>query len=113
MRTTVLSILAALSVSVAGTPAVADPVSITATSTVHFDDLDLTNPADLAKLEKRVDRAVRILCGSRLNQAINAAEARAQCRESAQRSAHEEIARVLGDEQRRALATLSEARSND
>jgi UrcA family protein len=113
MRTTVLSIVAALSLGVAGTPAAADSVTVTATSTVQFDDLDLSNPADLAKLERRIGQAVRALCGPRVYLSALNSDAREQCRESARRSANEEFARVLEEDQRRVLAALSEVRSTD
>lgn len=105
--------LAALSLGFAGAPAMADTVTVTATAEVQVDDLDLSDPADVAKLERRISRTARALCGQRLSQALNVAEAREQCRQSAQRSAHEELARVLGDEQRQAQVALSDSRSND
>ena len=113
MRKIIIPALAAFSLGISATPATADTVTVTATASVNFDDLDLTNPSDLAKLEKRIGRTVRALCGRRVSGALNVAEAREQCRESAQRSANEELARVLGDEQHEALAALSDARSND
>jgi UrcA family protein len=112
MRITIVSILAALSLSSAAMPATADTVTVTATSQVHFEDLDLANPADIAKLEKRVEQAVRTLCSRRPSSAINVREAREQCRESARRSANEELARVLGGDHP-ALASLSEGKSDD
>jgi len=114
MQKTIISVLAALSLGVLGTPASAGTVTVTATAPVQVDDLDLSNPADRAKLEKRIARAVRELCGQRVSRwaALNAVEAKEQCRESAQRSANEELARVLNDEQPEALA-LSGTRPND
>jgi len=110
MRTTILTILGALSLSAAGTPAGAQPTGVTTVKTsVQIGDLDLSNPADLARLESRVNRAVRTLCGPR----VDGERARRECRESARRSATEQLAAVLDEEQSRVLAVLSEVRSSD
>ena len=110
MRTTASSILAALALTVAGTPVGAKPAAITIVSTtVEVDDLDLSDPADLARLETRIGRAVQRLCGQR----VYGEEAKQECRESARRSANEQLAGVLDEEQSRVLAALSEVRSRD
>ena len=57
MRKSIITVLAALTVSVAA-PAAAEEASVT----VAFGDLDLTDPAGVATLESRIAAAVEEVC---------------------------------------------------
>ena len=57
MRKSIITVLAALSASIA-TPAAAETASVT----VNFEDLDLTSPAGVATLDQRIAEAVEEVC---------------------------------------------------
>jgi UrcA family protein len=52
----------ALAALLAGTPAFATAPTEAPTKTVSYSDLDLAKPADLARLERRISGASRVVC---------------------------------------------------
>jgi UrcA family protein len=61
---------------------------------VHFDDLDLTHPSGLARLETRVKMAVRSICASGGRDA-RAFQAERQCRAEALDKGRAQVAAVV------------------
>lgn len=87
----ITSALTALSLAVIATPASAETTSVE----VRFADLNLSNPAGMAVLERRVDRAIERVCGHD-SRPLYKVVAQQQCAQEAKASASEQIARITG-----------------
>lgn len=81
--------LAALSLASASTPASAEPVSVE----VEYTDLNLSDPAGLAALDRRIERAISRVCGDRPRQ-LSEVRLQQRCAAAARASANEQVARV-------------------
>jgi UrcA family protein len=93
MRKINISVVAALSLAVVATPAVAETMSIT----VPYSDLDLSSPAGMATLQARVDAAAKRICGRAEVRRISDATDHDNCVRQTQASVSIEIARVTGN----------------
>jgi len=81
-------ILLALPLLLAGAaPAAGLPGQATVTSTVRFDDLDLSSAEGKAQLERRLSRAVSSMCRPSGRLTLSEGEARNACLETARASA--------------------------
>jgi UrcA family protein len=77
-------IAAAVAASIAPVAATAGQQDIN--RTVNVSDLDLSNPADRARAERRINAAVRSLCEGNGARSVAARTAEAACREQAMAS---------------------------
>ena len=78
------SISAALLLAAA--PALAAPAPGNSSETVSYADLNLASPAGIAALDRRIDRAVRRVCGASHPADLNTGFQVRQCRVTAYRS---------------------------
>ena len=91
MRNIIVPALAALSLAAVPTPSSAETVSID----VEYADLNLSNEAGMAALERRIERAIERICGDdNARQTFRLREQR-RCAAQAKASANEQIARIV------------------
>ena len=93
---TIPAVLAALAAATAAAPAAAQDQS----RVVRHGDLDLSRPADEAKLRKRVALAVEAVCGSYAGVRPDDVGEVSACRRRAEAGAEVRIARRLGERAR-------------
>lgn len=74
--------IALLALVLASTPALAQPPA----GTVRYSDLDLSTPNGVARLDRRIDRAVAQLCGSAFPTDLNARAEVDRCRTETMKS---------------------------
>jgi UrcA family protein len=89
MRKPIVTVLAALAVSVAGAvpAAAADEVTVS----VVFDDLDLAAPAGSAALDRRIDAAVKEVCAKPDIRNLKAMTAWEECKATARLGALDQL----------------------
>jgi UrcA family protein len=83
--------LALLAVVLGSTPILAQPPA----GTVRISDLDLATPAGVAKLDRRIDRAVAQLCGAAFPTDLNGRAQIDSCRAETMKSVTDRRAMLL------------------
>jgi UrcA family protein len=91
MRKSIVTVLAALAVSAAATPAAAEEFE-RASVTVSFADLDLTKPAGVATLQSRIRTAVKQVCSKVEPRLLRGQIAWEQCKADSLADAMEQLA---------------------
>ena len=90
----IATMLLAAAMGLAG-PAATDPIEVEAprSATVRIGDLDLSQPTDLRRLQRRLDIAIEEVCGSYANVVdLSAQDDTTRCRIGAARSAATQLA---------------------
>jgi len=83
--------IALLALVLASAPALAQPTA----GTVRYSDLDLATPAGVAKLDRRIDRAVARLCGAAYPTDLNGRAQVDSCRAETMKSVSDRRATLL------------------
>jgi UrcA family protein len=83
--------LVLLALAFASAPALAQPPA----GTVRVSDLDLATPAGIAKLDRRIDRAVVQLCGTAFPADLNGQAQVDSCRAATMKSVSDQRAMLL------------------
>lgn len=91
MRKSIVTVLAALAVSAAATPAAAEEFE-RASVVVSFADLDLTKPAGVATLQSRIRTAVNQVCSKVEPRILRGQIAWEQCKADSLADAMEQLA---------------------
>ena len=103
MRKSIVTVLAALTASIAAAPAAATGVTVT----VSYADLDLADPAGMAALEERIAAAVDTVCSKVEPRRLRGLIAWEQCKAASLADAMEQLAEVV-PARNMALAASSE-----
>jgi UrcA family protein len=110
MHKIIVSTLAAFGLSVlASTPAHAEETTVE----VRFSDLNLTTERGIDRLNGRIKTAARMVCGEFDPRNLARARSWRQCRRAAEQSASTEMARVIENQQRFALASMPQRAGSD
>lgn len=91
MRKSIVTCLAALAVSAAFAAPAAAAEAVTASIAVPYGDLDLTVPADAAKLDQRIEAAAEDICAKPDIRDLKAMSAWQACKDGAVAGAQEQL----------------------
>jgi len=105
MRKSIVTVLAALSALGLATPAAAADISDAISVTVTYGDLDIAAPEGAAKLDQRIEGAVKEVCARPDIRDLKAMAAWEECKASAKAGALEQIS-VLEPYESLALASV-------
>ena len=96
--------LASLALVLASTPVLAQPPA----GTVRISDLDLATPAGVAKLDRRIDKAIAQLCGTAYPTDLDARAQVDLCRAETMKSVADQRAMLLARAGRSPALALKE-----
>lgn len=88
------TLILALSLTIAATPAMAGPVIENTITTVRTNDLNLTHAADRERLDARLKSAANRICSTNMR-GVAEAELRAQCMSAALANAAPQVERAI------------------
>jgi UrcA family protein len=100
MRKIIVLALAALSLAGVSTPAAAETMSVA----VQYSDLDLSSPAGLAALERRIEAAAKRICVPIPVRSSLSNPTRSSCVRQAMASVQAQVARIVDNNRMLALS---------